>query len=100
MNGISLDTDYNLQIKDGDLLVEDTEQQNIEFIVRAQKGHFYQWPKLGVGIALYQHATVNRAVLSQEIRLQLESDNFKVNTVDISGNIDELITTIDAERLK
>ena len=101
MNDILLDTDYEIQITvDGDLKVADTEQQNVEFIVRARKGQYYQWPKLGIGIEAYNHGNVNKQALRQEVKLQLESDNYRVNEVQILGSIDELNMSIDAERLR
>ena len=89
----------DIEIKNGDLVVAFSDDQNIEFILRAKPGHFYQFPTLGVGVVDLIKSPIDRQALRQKIKQQLESDNYRVNKIELGGNIDELITSIDAEKL-
>ena len=88
----------DLEIKDGDWVVGNSDQQGIEFILRARPGHFYQFPTLGIGIDANKMGTVNKQALRQNIRQQLNSDGYRINKLDVGGNIDELIISIDATK--
>lgn len=72
-----------LQIKNGDFLVGDSDQQNVEIIMNSNKGQFYQYPTLGVGIINQLSGPINRISLQKNIRIELESDNYNVTKVDI-----------------
>lgn len=90
--------DGDISIEDGDLAIGASDQQHIEHIFRAVPGQFYQWPTLGVGIGRYEHGPINKAKIEQDIRKQLQSDNYRVDAVEIDGSVDELLTTVDATR--
>ena len=98
MNDFIINDD--IQIKDGDLVVAFSDDQNIEFILRAKPGHFYQFPTLGVGVVDLIKAKIDRQALKQTIKQQLEADNYRINKIEVGGDIDELMTSIDAEKLK
>ena len=89
----------DIEIKNGDLVVAFSDDQNIEFILRAKPGHFYQFPTLGVGVVDLIKGKIDRQTLKQAITTNLEADNYRINKIGIGGNIDELITSIDAEKL-
>lgn len=82
----------------GDLDVGLSDEQHIEHIFIASPGQIYQHPTLGIGITKQQHANVHKPTLKQIIRTNLEADNFRINTLDLGGTIDELLTSIDAVR--
>ena len=90
----------DIEIKNGDLVVAFSDDQNIEFILRAKPGHFYQFPTLGVGVVDLIKGKIDRQALKQAITTNLEADNYRINKVEVGGNIDELITSIDAEKLR
>lgn len=90
----------DIEIKNGDLVVAFSDDQNIEFILRAKPGHFYQFPTLGVGVVDLIKGKIDRQALKQIITTNLESDNYRINKIDVGGNVDELITSIDAEKLR
>ena len=90
----------DIQIKDGDLVVGDSDGQNIEFILSAKPGQFYQFPTLGVGVVDEIKGTISPQALRIKIRSNLEADNYRVNRIDINGGIDDLITSIDAVKLR
>lgn len=90
----------DIEIKNGDLVVGDSDGQNIEFIITAKPGQFYQFPTLGVGIVDEIKGSISKQALKLKIKNNLESDNYRVNRIDVSGGIDDLITSIDADRLR
>ena len=90
----------DIEIKDGDLVVADSDGQGIEFIITAKPGHFYQFPTLGVGIVDEINGSISKQALKIKIKNNLESDNYRVNRIDVSGTIDQLLTKIDAVKLK
>jgi len=90
----------DLQFKDGDLLVSASDEQHVEHIIKADNGHFRQWPLVGVGSDKYRGGPFNRQKVAQEISLQLRSDNYQVRSVDIKGEGSEFTVAIDAKRLK
>jgi len=45
-----LDEDGNLRIENGDFVVGDATDQNIQEIITAHKGEFKEFPEIGVGI--------------------------------------------------
>ena len=89
----------DIEIKDGDLVVNDSDSQNIEFIITTKPGQFYQFPTLGVGIVDEIKGSISKQDLKIKIKNNLEADNYRVNRIDVKGGIDDLITTIDADKL-
>ena len=98
MEAVDILFDTDIAIVNGDLDVGKSDQQHIEHIFTARPGQFYQHPTLGIAIDLYRHGTVHRATLQQRIRTQLEADNYRINKIEVGGDIDELLTSVDATR--
>ena len=90
----------DIGIKNGDLVVGESDSQHIEHILTAKTGHFYQFPTLGVGVVDNIKGNVNRQALKQNIKRNLEADNYRIRKLEITGDIDQVITQIDAIRLK
>jgi len=86
MQDFKLNAEMDLEIKNGDFDIGDTDQQNIELILLAHKGNFKEHPILGVGIASYLKSPeiISRLRLENEINNQLEFDNFKVKDLDVN----------------
>ena len=89
----------DIEIKDGDLAVADSDGQGIEFIITAKPGQFYQFPTLGVGIVDELNGSLSKQALRIKIKNNLEADNYRVNRVKVGGTIDQLITSINAVKL-
>ena len=90
----------DIEIKDGDLVVGFSDGQNIEFIISAKPGQFYQFPTLGVGILDQINSSISKQALRIIIKNNLEADNYRINRIDVSGTVDQLLTKIDAVKLK
>lgn len=94
MNDILIRDD--IEIKNGDLVVGDSDSQDVEFIITAKPGQFYQFPTLGVGIVDELNGSISKQALRLKIKNNLEADNRRVNKIEIKGTIDELITSINS----
>ena len=90
----------DIKIKDGDLVVGFSDGQNIEFIISAKPGQFYQFPTLGVGIPDQINSSISKQALRILIKNNLEADDYRINRIDVSGSLDQLLTKIDAVKLK
>lgn len=84
-------------ISNGDLLVNKSDQQHVEHILRADRGHFRQFPLLGIGIEKNTNGPINAQELKQVIKLQLKSDNYNVREVQVSRESKKI--SIDAQRI-
>lgn len=86
MKDFKLNKDMDLEIKDGDFDIGDTDQQNIELILLTHKGNFKEYPILGVGITDYLRSPeiISRLRLENEINNQLEYDNFRIKDLDVN----------------
>lgn len=91
------DSDGDLVFSDGDVFVGQSDSQHVEHILIADKGHYRQFPLLGVGIIRYVKGNINPVALEQEIITNLESDNFTINEITIDPN-DLAQINIDAQR--
>jgi len=86
MNDFKLNKNIDLEIRNGDFVTGDTDQQNIELLLLSHKGAFKEHPILGVGITDYLKSPeiISRLRLENEISNQLEFDNFFVKDLDVN----------------
>jgi hypothetical protein len=77
-----LNEDNDLDIVDGDFVVGDETQQQINSILEAQQGHFKQSPLLGVGIRQMLNGGL-KGELKRNIQLQLESDGIAISSIKL-----------------
>ncbi len=91
---ILLDENKNLRIENGDFVIGESEQQEIELLLTSFKGSWKESPEVGIGI---KHLLKSRDALpsiKREINIQLAADGFKVKDI----NIDYPNIEIDATR--
>lgn len=84
------DSDGDLLIRNGDIVFGNSDQQHIQDILIAQKGHYTQSPAVGIGIESYLKGNTGEK-LRREIKLQLEADGFNVKQIFVKNgeiNID------------
>ena len=86
MQDFKLNKKSDLDIQNGDFVIGDTDQQNIELILLSHKGAFKEHPILGVGITDYIKSPeiISRLRLENEINNQLEFDNFRIKDLDVN----------------
>ena len=75
--------DADIVIENGDFKITNTHEQESYYILQANKGQFYQTPRLGVGLIKYQNADINKNELRKSIKTELSRDNFKINNIYI-----------------
>jgi hypothetical protein len=93
---ILLDSDEDLAFKDGDFFVGNSDQQHVQHILKADKGHIRQFPLLGVGLLDYVNGAVEPEVIRQLITTNLRNDNYNVKQVLVTN---DYRISIDAERI-
>jgi hypothetical protein len=84
------DADGDLLIRNGDIVHGPADQQHIQDLMLAQKGHYTQSAVMGIGIESYIKGDTGEK-LRREIKLQLEADGFNVKKVFVKDgdiNID------------
>jgi len=86
--------DYDINIVDGDIHVGEARQQDMEIICKAEKGQFYQYPKIGVGIEREVNGSKTPLELKGIIRDNLKQDNFIISDIKIDKDFN---IYIDAE---
>lgn len=89
--------DNDLTIVGGDFKFGESDQQEVEDILRARPGQVYQSPKIGIDINQWKNGSINPQQLQQQIKLGLKADGFTVTNVIVT---DDFKITIDAERKK
>jgi hypothetical protein len=76
----------DLQIKDGDLLLLESEQDHINDIVIQNRGEQRQFPLIGAGALNFLNGSESLDQIRKKITLQLESDSFRVEEIIRSGD--------------
>lgn len=87
---------YDLLIDNGDFVIIDSDQQNVDLILNTSIGNWFENPLVGVGIINYLASPENPLVLEALIKKQLTNDGFKVESISIKGTT---IETIDIQIL-
>lgn len=100
-NDIKLTDTNDLYITDdGDFKIADSDACHIEQILISEPGHWRASPLTGIGILKSLNApttTVTNQALKQRIKLQLELDDYQVNSIDLTNPLD---INIDANRIQ
>jgi hypothetical protein len=75
-----LDDNFDLNIRNGDLLIGESTYQNIQNILVADKGTYKQHPTIGANIKASNLGVLGNIVKSK-IRINLEADSLKVSEI-------------------
>lgn len=84
---LKLDTSYDLAIAGGDFVIADTEQQEVDLILRTNQGEWKNSPLTGCNLFQYLNAnytTTNQVI--KNIKQQLQLDGKKDYTVAVKNN--------------
>lgn len=84
-----LDDDFDLApAKNGDFAIGDSDEQHIQLILFSKPGDWRQYLRLGVFIHQYLKAPESvRIGFERNMRVQLKSDNYNVQQLDLSNGI-------------
>ncbi|WP_046245027.1 hypothetical protein [Hymenobacter terrenus] len=94
------DGDLRVDPVTGDLRVGYSDFQHIEHIVASFPGFYRQAPLLGVGIGSYQKSSGQGPEIQRRVAIQLQADNYVVETVQATSPQGQLQLSINAERLR
>jgi hypothetical protein len=88
MTDILLNDDFTLRIENGDFLIDDSDTQNQQLIVKANKGNFLESPTLGVGIDNYLNSALEQHIvkLKKDIQVNFLLDNYALLTLKVEGD--------------
>jgi len=95
-----LDSNNDLILENNDFAIGQSDDQNIEAIMLAEKGQFYEFPLLGYGIRRKLNGSINILTERKLIRENLSFDNYNVKLLNIIGSGDNLEIELDAEKIK
>lgn len=87
----------DLLFKDGDFAIGESDAQHIEDLIFENVGAYKQFPLVGVGIINYLNSSGSQLILKRNIKTQLETDGYRVDTIKFNGN-DTSNFTVDAIR--
>lgn len=96
---IALNEVNDIIIKNGDFLVDYSDEVHVEQILKAAKGSWKQYPLLGVHLIKKINmptSEIKLVALKKEMKIQLEYDNYRVNKISLS-NLNNAI--IDCDRI-
>jgi hypothetical protein len=97
---ITIDEDFEVKFLNGDFMVEDSDKNHIQLIIRTYLGAWKEFPLVGCGIDYYIASSGQESILKRNINVQLTADNYRVLTITVGRSSDGNIT-IDpkAERI-
>jgi hypothetical protein len=78
------DSNDDLSIVDGDWEIGQSDDQNIQAILQAEKGQFYQYPLLGYGVSGRLYGPFRKNDERKAIREALQRDNYNVVSLIIN----------------
>jgi len=84
----------DLEIGNGDFVIDESDQQHIEDIFIAQKSEFKEFPLVGFGAINYIKTNISPYEFERDLRIQLEYDNYIGAEIDMTNGIDQTKITI------
>ncbi len=86
MKDLLLDADFDLKIKNGDLVTGDCERQEIDMILRLVPGELKSYPALGCDLLnLINDETQNLNTIKNVIKSHLKYDNKELEKIEINN---------------
>ena len=95
----TLDGNDDLLIENGDFVLSHSDGMHMQHIVASNLGYWRNAPLVGVGIESYLHASVGEADVKRDIKIQLEADGYKVESIDVAFK-PALTVAVDAARIR
>ena len=90
----------DMEVENGDFKIVESDGQHIQAILQAGKGQFIGKPLLGVDSQKYINSPTTTREFRQVVTTELNRDNYKINKLETSGDIDSIGLNIDATKLK
>ncbi len=90
MKDIALDEDGDLKIVDGDLVIEESDQQHVMDIFNSFQGEFKEFPLVGFGATKYVKGIASESEFKRNLKVQLENDVFVNPKINLSEGYEKL----------
>ncbi len=94
MKDFLLDENGDLKIVNGDFVIGDAEEQTVERILISKPGEWKEYPQVGCDIQKAFNGVIDR-FLERNVRVQLESDGFEIEKLNITEGGIELKGSYD-----
>ncbi|MDN3621352.1 hypothetical protein QWY81_17930 [Polaribacter undariae] len=88
-----LDENGDLRIANGDFVIGDSENQEIEALLVSMKGEFKEFPSVGADFQKLLKSRSGQTAALKEIKLQLRNDGFDVSNIEIDNESIEVNAT-------
>lgn len=98
MNDFIINTD--LEIENGDLKIDDSDNQNIYAILKAYPGQFREHPLLGCGVQDMVNGAIDSRVERRKIRNQIRGDGYKIYELSVVVDQDDVQINVNAVKVK
>ena len=82
----------DLQIRDGDFIITESDEQHVADTINAFQGWWKEFPADGVGIFKYLNSGGQEQVLSRSIKINLSSDGYIVNNPSVQTDENGMLT--------
>lgn len=90
MKGVLLDENRDIQVKNGEVVIGDIANQNLEILVLSEKGEIREAPLRGVGIRRYVDDE-DVATLLQAIRNEVAEEGMTLDKLGVDNGKLEII---------
>ncbi|CAA0153108.1 hypothetical protein [Tenacibaculum maritimum] len=90
MKDLLLDENGDLAIVDGDFVIGESDQQNVEILLVSNKGEFKEFPLVGFGAINYIKSNVSEIEFKRDLKLQLEYIGYNNPKIDLSEGFENL----------
>lgn len=90
MNDLLLDKNGDLAIVDGDFIIGEADQQNVEALLLSNKGEFKEFPLVGFGAINYLKSNISEIEFKRDLKLQLEYLEYSNPKIDLSEGFENL----------
>jgi hypothetical protein len=84
MKDLLLNSDGSFQIKNGDFVIGDSDNQNVNDILQAVKGDYKLSPQIGLNSPVFINSNSTNADIKLQAKLQLELDGFRVKDIVVT----------------
>jgi hypothetical protein len=82
---LMLGSNFDLDIQDGDFVVQEDLEQRAKLILATSQGHWKQWPLLGASLQSSLNGPFTQTEL-RAVRLSLEVDQIAVSGISYDGS--------------
>jgi|SRR5581483_11566772 len=97
---IVLDDNNDVEIANGDFVIDDTTETEVESIILSYQGWYKEFPLIGCAAPSYLNSPGDCEALRRQIRIQLQSDGKQLSTFDYSFDVNgNLVLNVNGQEV-